>query len=412
VRNTLKAVSRHDRLEAIVGGLVFYYFTTAIVILGVVLSVAVVLSRTGPQYLDSRMARQSGQSYRAIAERGYFYDPNEPSNVALFPAYPLLGRWLVWATGMRTEMALVAVSNACLAGAFILLRSYAQARLADGPTSAIGWTLVAFGIMPTTFFFRMAESESLFLLVAIGAMYAMQRRAHPCWVALIVGLATATRPVGILLLGPFALYLWQRMPNAPWRTNLLYFLGSATVWLPLACWGIAAFMTFQYANFGDALGFFHTQQNFGQRPVTGYLEQWGRALALEPIWSVYVPSSPAYWAGYEQAPGDALFSLSFANPIYFVASVALVGVGWHKGWLNGREVVLAALVLGIPYLTHSYRCLMLSQGRFAAVAFPVYLVLGRLMARAPAPLVAAGCVLSGFLLAVYAALFAAGYQMN
>src|SRR6185369_15405542 len=194
---------------------------------------------------------------------------------------------LTWATGIRTELALVVIANACLAAAFVVMRSYAHMRAPDEAGAAVAWTLLAFGIVPTTFFFRMAYSESLFLLVAIGAMHAMQRQAHPCWVALVVGLATATRPVGILLLGPFALYLWRRMPNGRRRTNLLYFLGSATIWLPLACWGIAAFMIFQYANLGDALGFFHTQQNFGQRPLTGYLEQWARALILEPIWSVY-----------------------------------------------------------------------------------------------------------------------------
>jgi hypothetical protein len=75
-------------------------------------------------------------------------------------------------------------------------------------------------------------------------------------------------------------------------------------------------------------------------------------------------------------------------------------------------VLLAALLLGIPYFTHGYRHLMLSQGRFAAVAFPVYIVMGRLMARAPAPLVAALCALSGFMLTVYAALFAAGYRVT
>src|SRR5262249_41443775 len=152
--------------------------------------------------------------------------------------------------------------NACLAAAFVLMAGYVQARTTNGPPGAATWTLMAFGILPLTFCFRMAESESLFLLAAIGAMYAMQQRAHPCRVALLVGLATATRPVGVLVWGPFALYLWQRTADGPWRTKMFRFLRSAAVWTPVACWGIGAFMVFQYVSFSDALGFFHTQQYF------------------------------------------------------------------------------------------------------------------------------------------------------
>jgi hypothetical protein len=38
--------------------------------------------------------------YLSIIERGYFYVPNQRSNVAFFPLYPFLARGLVWATGL------------------------------------------------------------------------------------------------------------------------------------------------------------------------------------------------------------------------------------------------------------------------------------------------------------------------
>jgi hypothetical protein len=46
------------------------------------------------------------------------------------------------------------------------------------------------------------------------------------------------------------------------------------------------------------------------------------------------------------------------------------------------------------------------------VAFPVYLVLGRLLARMPPALAGLLCALAGLVLAVYAALFAAGYRVT
>jgi hypothetical protein len=51
------------------------------------------------------------------------------------------------------------------------------------------------------------------------------------------------------------------------------------------------------------------------------------------------------------------------------------------------------------------------MGRFTAVVVPMYLVLGRLLARLPAPLAAALLCLSGFFLAAYAALFAAWHRV-
>ncbi len=54
---------------------------------------------------------------------------------------------------------------------------------------------------------------------------------------------------------------------------------------------------------------------------------------------------------------------------------------------------------------------MASQGRIAAVVFPVYLVLGRLLCGAPLVVSAGILGLSAVYLAVYAALFAAGHVM-
>ena len=77
--------------------------------------------------------------------------------------------------------------------------------------------------------------------------------------------------------------------------------------------------------------------------------------------------------------------------------------------LNRFEVSLSLLLLAIPYSTRGYEMGMASMGRFAAVAFPIYVVLGRWLSRLP-PAAAAGLLTpSAFLMAAYSALFAAGY---
>ena len=58
-------------------------------------------------------------------------------------------------------------------------------------------------LFPTGFFLVGGYPHGLFLLLAVGSMYAMRRRRW--WLAgLLAALAGATRQVGVLLAAPFA----------------------------------------------------------------------------------------------------------------------------------------------------------------------------------------------------------------
>ncbi len=427
-------------LDAALPGLTCYYVTSLIVVASVT-GVGEFLKRPHEPTLNGladAFARGNAVHYAEIADQGYrYYEGLHYSTVAFSPAFPLAGRCLHWLTGWPIRVALLLIAHSALAAAFVLLHVYvktgkpARQRANGGQRAALeaaDYTLVALGLWPMTFVFRVPYTESLMLLVSILALYAMRQRAHPIIVALIVGFGTACRPVGVALLGPFALYLWERSkerslnsvpnpctidrrasscPAVPWR-----FVRDVSLLLPLGCWGIAGFMVFLYWQFGDPLVFATAHETCAQRLDCSYLEQWAYAILLEPIWSVYVPSSPAYWARHLDVPANPLINLPFANPIYFVVSVFLVWLGWKKRWLDAKEVLLAAMLLSIPYFTQGHRNVMLSQGRFAAIAFPVYIVMGQLMARVPGWLVALCCALSATLLAVYAAEFAAWYRVT
>jgi hypothetical protein len=182
------------------------------------------------------------------------------------------------------------------------------------------------------------------------------------------------------------------------------------LFVPLACWGILGYMLFQWLAFGAPLAFAKTQAHWRIRPGVSLGEQAISLMTLEPIWSVYDPSSPCYWRLHE-SDGNAVFSMQFANPIYFVATAALIVFGGIRGWLNRNELALAAGLLLIPYVTRSHEMCMGSMGRFAAVAFPAYLVLGHILARMPGPAAALVLAISGFWMGIYAALFAAWYRV-
>ena len=359
-------------------------------------------------------ANYDGAWYLKIEHAGYHYQPHRASDVAFFPAYPVTAGLLARATGCRIDLALLLVAHLCLAATFVLLAAYTRCRFPDLPRTVIGFVLLAFGLWPTSCFGRFAYSESMFLLTAVLAFYAMERRWPLACIAFVIGLATATRPVGVALFIPFAMHLWERVRAASgvrslsasaWKGLLLAF-----AYLPLACWGIIAYAVFLWVTFDAPLAFAQTQENWRARPVGTMGEKVVALATLEPIWCVFVPSHPGYWRRFPPEP-SALFSLHLANPIYFVIAVGLTALGCWRRWLSGKEAAFTIGLLAIVYLTRSYEMCMLGTGRFTLTAFPIFLVLGRGLHRMPLPLAIALLCLCGFFLVVYSALFAAWYRV-
>ncbi len=395
-------------------GLIGYYLTGMAVLLGLFLGLDLFegagrrfsprrIPPSGDRFLVAT-THWDGQFYLQIALEGYSYDPARGSNVAFFPVYPMLVAGVYRATGIAVEWAGLLVAHVLLIAAFVLLAAYVRQRYPRASPQLGVYAVLAFGLFPTTFFLRMTYSESTFLVLALLAFLGMERGWRPIVVAAIVGLATATRPVGVALVPPLWLYVWGRS-EARWKA-----LGGMAYLTPVALWGLLAYMAFQDAQFGEPLAFAQTQSHWQSRPAVGWGEKALALAAWEPIWSAYIPSSPGY-CGRWAAEVPAWFNLQLANPVFFVAAGVLVGLGAAKRWLSAGEILLAAGLLLIPYVTRGFDMCMASQGRFAAVVFPVYLVLGRLLSSAPLVVSAGVLALSAVYLAVYAALFAAGYFM-
>ena len=70
-------------------GLLFYFLTSVIAVLGVVVGHEFVRpapgARTKPADVGNAFATWNGGWYAEILEYGYRYDPEQPSTVALFP---------------------------------------------------------------------------------------------------------------------------------------------------------------------------------------------------------------------------------------------------------------------------------------------------------------------------------------
>ncbi len=388
--------------SALMTGLVYYWITSNVVAIGVALGIGYIAETpTGAHkfsYDGEYYANWDGQWYKHIAKYGYFYKADSYSSVAFFPAFPIAGRIVSRALNIREELALVMVANVFLAASFVLLFRYVSERYPEASRDLRGYILLAMGILPTTFFFRMAYSESTFLMLQILSLYAMARRWPLVAIAAIIGLSTAARPVGVALIPAFLLHVYDQSRT---RTE---FAWKSTLLVPLACWGLAAYMAYQAAEFGDPLAFARTQTNWAARRPPSLGHKVIALATLEPFRTLYDPAAEGYW-GKHTGRIDFPFSLRAADPFFFVGSLGLMLFGFLKGWLSKHEAVTGACLLLIPYWTHGYEQHLTSMGRFAAVSVPIYLVLGRIAARLPAPIVAALAAVSGLLLGAEAAFF-------
>ena len=346
--------------------------------------------------LLDRLTARDGKYYERIAENGYSYTPGQQSNVAFFPAYPLLARVVAAVGRTSIPIAMLIVSNACFLLACVVLVRYARRRSYDP-----GRMLLLVAFVPAGLFFHVGYSESLFLLLAVLVLHGLNRRWPLEAVALIAGAATATRAPGVALAAPVIVEALRRHVGTPrsfWR---------AAVVCALSGWGLLAFMTYQHVAFGDALAFARTQQQYFLRSPDPTQSKLAAYALFEPIWSVYAPGSPAHWRRF--GAQNPLFSLAFQNPLYFVAAMALAAVGTRQRWLNRSELVYCWLGLLIPYFTRGFDMCMGSQARFSIVVFPLYFVVSRLLARVGPIGLALIVAICAFLLGAFMGMFGAGY---
>jgi hypothetical protein len=300
--------------------------------------------------------------YRQIAINGY--EPRSPDGKpkntwAFFPLYPLLVRALGGGDGATFSTVAMLTSNVALLAALFAVAAAGRALGAsDDDVERASWYMALF---PTSYFFSLPMTESLFLLLSAGTFLAAARQRW--WAAGILGaLTSATRVIGICLLP--ALFLLPFQGKSKQR-----------LWILIVPLGVAAFVAYLYVRTGDPLAFIHAQT------------LWGRGAPT--------PSSdPILQHG-----------LIVSKPWNFVAlnlAAAILMIAAGCAFLARRQWSYAAYTLlsvAVPLSTGSLQ----SISRYALVDFPMFFWLASIC-RAPSrdrALTATFVILLGWLIALF-----------
>ena len=310
--------------------------------------VAEAVWRVSSHELTNMLARWDTFFYYTIATDGYSWNAAvfRHYNVVFFPLYALLMRWGGAALGGHPLLAGLIVSLTAFAGAMLVLYRLALVELGDEHAWRV---ILLISTFPYALYYSAVYTESLFLLVTVGAFYAM-RRGRPGWAA-VCGLAAGfTRPNGFWLALPLlCLALWPpdlRDVESRARLPMRLPLALLVACMPLV--GVTVFSSYLYLRFGDPLAWVHGQAAWGVPMLL-------RRGAPDPI----------------KLPGES--PIKIVEVITWIGNIAAFGaaaaairpVSKRLGVAYGAWI---AVNIFPPVVAH----LFMSLGRFTSVLFPLF----------------------------------------
>ena len=315
--------------------------------------------------LVSTWVRWDAVNYVTIAEQGYPADPqpeyrqyNDSTLPAWPPGYPMLIKAVGWLLPGSLDVSALVVSNLAALGLLVVLYRLVETEL-DAVTAER--TLLCLLVFPTGFFLAVAYSESLFLVLTVGALYCA-RRQRWWWAGALAGAASAVRVAGVTIIVALALeYLRQR--DVDWRR-----IRPDVLALGLTPTGLLAYMAYQWVRYDNPFMFSEAQKVWGRGPIV-------------PPWRPLIGSlrDLDFVANTERAVINTL------DLGLLAVAVALLVLGVVGPWRLRRDQWFLLVAGALPLLVAVLQPIgdptgppWQSMGRYVLACFPIFLIMGKL----------------------------------
>ena len=228
--------------------------------------------------------------YLYLAQNGYQRSGEQSNLIVFYPLYPLLLRLLGALAGGRYALCGMVLSQLCFGGAAVCLRALAGRRLPAGGARCAAAALLLY---PFAFFAFGVYTESLFLLLSLGALYLLEtRRWGAAGVAAALAALCRTQGLALLFAALFAVLAAARRER---RGGWAAVLGAPA--------GYGAYLCLNWAVQGDFFRYLYHQsvapwyqhaQWFGANLV----QQFGMAQDYPGLARfIYIPQLVLYFVG-------------------------------------------------------------------------------------------------------------------
>jgi len=233
-------------------------------------------------------------------------------------------------------------------------------------------SVLVLALFPTTFFLNAAYTESLFLALSAGSIWAMRVRKDLLLACVLAGFASATRNVGVFLVVPL-LYEWIRGGGLEEGRERI----GGVLTLGLVPGGLVAYMGYLWLRFGDPLLFYSAQEYWNRRhtdPLTLVVGIFSEAFeSLETFFGAQPPAGSAL--------GGLVERLHAANDFYallfLLFTLVLFVLGFRVLPLSLSLYTLLLLITAVSF--GKPETPLMGFSRYILVAFPLFITLATLL---------------------------------
>jgi hypothetical protein len=330
-----------------------------------------------PRSLDSPFgtmgiwSHYDGEHYVTAALHGYQMGGEAAgASPAFFPLYPLVVRLTAQLAGGPLTVGAISVLAPAVSLAvlpFALFFVYRIAEVLHSASTARAATL-ALAFFPTAFYLNAAYTESMFLALSAGAVWAALVCRNFAVACLFAAFATATRNVGVFLLIPL-IAAWWRDRDRLGAKGPLYLASTLT--------GIAVYSMFLWLRLGNPLLFLYGQAQWG-RSYRGVADSLVTAVAaaVGNLNTLFV--SNLYWPLKVERLLIALSGTNYLlNFLCLLFAVGLIAVAARR--LPLELTLYAAALALVPAFFGTKDDPLMGLPRYLLAAFPLFVVLGTLL---------------------------------